>query len=71
MKVKSESTTTVVPARLQFRYVCHGCTRPAGYGATPFEFSSLPCRHCDHTNAYRPENWIPMGEEEAAGVNHV
>lgn len=53
---------------MKYRYVCHGCTRPASYGTEPVS-GSVMCPHCGMSQAYKPENWVLMGDAEKADVN--
>lgn len=69
MGAKVNVTHVEVKPKMAFRYVCHGCTRPAAYSAIPQAVAQATCPHCGLIQQTKAENWILMGEAEAAAVN--
>lgn len=53
---------------LAFRYVCHGCTKPAVYAVEPHT-GSVTCPHCGTNQVCALENWIALTDAEKAEVN--
>ncbi len=49
--------TTITP-KGRFRYVCHGCTKNAGYFQTPAENLIVICPHCGMEQLSKLENFI-------------
>lgn len=55
--------------QMAFRYVCHGCTKPADYGQEPLVGIAITCPHCGKVQTSVAENWVRMDAQEAQAIN--
>jgi hypothetical protein len=60
MAKKQEPVETVKAVRQNFRYHCHGCTRPVYYTETPEAGRNVTCPYCDKVQNTVSENFVEV-----------